>query len=74
MFPAHYRNAPEVCGQRYDTAMSKSVGLGRRYDVGLSGLMLVILVILWLTGNLKQAPPLIAPGMDFNTSQPATRR
>jgi hypothetical protein len=29
-------------------------------------------VILLLTGNLKQAPPLIAPGLD--TSQPATRR
>jgi hypothetical protein len=54
--------------------MSKSVGLSWRYDVGLSGLMLVILVILWLTGTLKQAPPLIAPGMEFNTSQPATRR
>jgi hypothetical protein len=54
--------------------MSKSIGLGWRYDVVLSGLMLVILVILWFTGNLKQAPPLIAPSMDFNTSQPATRR
>jgi hypothetical protein len=54
-------------GQQYDTAMSKRA-------VGLSGLMLLILLILWLTGNLKQAPPLIAPGQDFNTSQPATRR
>jgi hypothetical protein len=59
---------------RYDTAMLKSPGRGWQYHVGLSGLMLVILVILLLTGNLKQAPPLIAPGLDFNTSQPATRR
>lgn len=59
---------------RYDTAMPKSAGRGWQYHVGLSGLMLVILVILLLTGNLKQAPPLIAPGLDFNTSQPATRR
>jgi hypothetical protein len=54
--------------------MSKSAGRGWRYYVGLSGLMLVILIILWFTGILKQAPPLIAPGVDFNTSQPATRR
>jgi hypothetical protein len=40
----------------------------------LLGLMLVILVILWLTGNLKQAPSVKAPGLDFNSSQPATRR
>ena len=45
----------------------------QRSCVGL-GLMLVILAILWLTGNLKQAPPVIAPGLDFNSSQPATRR
>ena len=38
------------------------------------GLMLVILVILWFTGNLKQAPSVLAPGLDFNGSQPATRR
>jgi len=41
---------------------------------GVLGLMLLILLILWLTGNLKPAPPLIAPGLDFNQSQPATRR
>ena len=63
-----------VSNPRYDTAMLKSAGRGWQYHVGLSGLMLVILVILLLTGNLKQAPPLIAPGLDFNTSQPATRR
>ena len=63
-----------VSDQRYDTAMPKSAGRRWQYHVGLSGLMLVILVILLLTGNLKQAPPLIAPGLDFNTSQPATRR
>jgi hypothetical protein len=38
------------------------------------GLMLVILVILWLTGNLKRAPSVLAPGLEFNRSQPATRR
>ncbi len=54
--------------------MLKSARRGWQYHVGLSGLMLAILVILWLSGNLKQAPPLIAPGLDFNTSQPATRR
>ena len=41
---------------------------------GVLGLMLLLLLILWLTGNLKPAPPLIAPGLDFNQSQPATRR
>jgi hypothetical protein len=54
--------------------MPKSARRGWRYDVGLLGLMFAILVILRLTGNLKQASPLIAPGLDFNTSQPATRR
>jgi hypothetical protein len=39
----------------------------------LLGLMLVIGMILWLTGNLKQGPPVLAPGLDFNTAQPATR-
>ena len=39
----------------------------------LLGLMLVILVILWLTGNLKQAPSVKAPGLDFERSEPATR-
>ena len=63
-----------VSDRRYDTAMPKSAGRGWQYHVGLSGLMLVILVIFLLTGNLKQAPPLIAPGLDFNTSEPATRR
>jgi hypothetical protein len=48
-----------VGNQRYDTAMSNSVGRDWRYNVGLSGLMLVILIILWFTGNLRQAPPLI---------------
>ena len=38
----------------------------------VSGLMLLILLILWLTGYLKPAPGLIAPGSDFNQSQPAT--
>jgi len=38
------------------------------------GLMLVILVILWLTGNLKRAPSVLAPGLDFNNSRPATQR
>jgi hypothetical protein len=47
--------------------MSKSAGRGWRYYVGLSGIMLVILVILSLTGILKQAPPVIAPGLDSNT-------
>ena len=41
---------------------------------GVLVLMLLILLILWLTGNLKPAPPLVAPGLDFNQSQPATRR
>ena len=36
--------------------------------------MLLILLILWLIGTLKPAPGLIAPGLDFNQSQPATRR
>jgi hypothetical protein len=63
-----------VSNHRYDTAMSKSAGRGWRYYVGLSGIMLVILVILWLTGNLKQAPPVIAPGLDSNTTLPATPR
>jgi hypothetical protein len=31
--------------------------------------MFMILGILWLTGNLKQAPPLLAPGLDFNGSR-----
>ena len=35
---------------------------------------LLILLLLWLTGLLKPAPGLIAPGLDFNQSQPATRR
>jgi hypothetical protein len=38
----------------------------------LVALSLLIALILWLTG--KPAPPLIAPGLDFNQSQPATRR
>jgi hypothetical protein len=63
-----------VSDQRYDTAMPKSAERGWRYNVGLLGLMFLILVILWLTGNLKQAPPVIAPGLDFNQSRPATRR
>ena len=41
---------------------------------GVHGVMLLILLILWLTGTLKPAPGLIAPGLDFNQSQPATRR
>jgi hypothetical protein len=40
----------------------------------LLGLVFVILVILWLTGNLKHTPSAEAPGLDFNGSQPATRR
>jgi hypothetical protein len=63
-----------VSDQRYDTAMPKSAGRGWRYYVGLSGLMLLILVILWLTGNLKHAPSALAPGLDFDNSRPATRR
>ena len=63
-----------VSDQRYDTAMLKSGGRGWRYHVGLLGVMFMILGILWLTGNLKQAPPLLAPGLDFSGSQPATRR
>jgi hypothetical protein len=62
-----------VSDQRYDTAMLKSAGRGWRYQIGLLGLMFMILGILWLTGILKQAPPLLAPGLDFNGSQPATR-
>ena len=42
--------------------------------LGVHGVMLLILLILWLTGTLKPAPGLIAPGLDFNQSQPATRR
>jgi hypothetical protein len=41
---------------------------------GVLGLMLLILLILWLTGSLKHAPPVMAPGLDFNQSQPAPRR
>jgi len=41
---------------------------------GILGLALLIVLILWLTGMLKPAPPLIAPGLDFKQSQPATRR
>ena len=41
---------------------------------GVLGLMLLILLILWLTGYPKPAPGLIAPGLDFNQSQPPTRR
>lgn len=37
---------------------------------GVLSLMLLILLILWLTGNLKHAPTVIAPGLDFNQSQP----
>ena len=40
---------------------------------GVLGLTLLILLILWLTGILKPAPSLIAPGLDFNQLQPATR-
>jgi hypothetical protein len=46
----------------------------RPHWFGVSGLTLLILVILWLIGYLKPAPGLIAPGSDFNQSQPATRR
>ena len=42
--------------------------------LGVHGVVLLILLILWLTGTLKPAPGLIAPGLDFNQSQPATRR
>jgi hypothetical protein len=42
--------------------------------LGVHGVMLLILLILWLTGTLKPARGLIAPGLDFNQSQPATRR
>jgi hypothetical protein len=59
--------------QRYDKEMLKSAGRGWRYHVGLLGLMFMVLGILWLTGNLKQAPPVLAPGLDFNGSQPVTR-
>jgi hypothetical protein len=46
----------------------------RPYWWGVLGLMLLMLSILWLTGNLKQqAPSVLAPGLDFNQSQPATR-
>jgi hypothetical protein len=39
---------------RYNTAMPKSAGRGwPRYGVPL-GLVLLILVILWLTGNLRE--------------------
>lgn len=38
------------------------------------GLLLLLLLVLWLTGNLKRAPSLIAPGLDFSESQPATPR
>ncbi len=38
----------------------------------LLALSLLILLVLWLTG--KPAPPLIAPGLDFKQSQPATQR
>ncbi len=41
---------------------------------GVLGVTLLILVILWLAGYLKPAPGLIAPGLDFKQSQPATRR
>jgi hypothetical protein len=41
---------------------------------GVLGLTLLILLILWLTGYLKPAPGLIAPGLDFTQSQPETRR
>ena len=39
---------------------------------GVLGLMLLILLILW--HHPKPARPLVAPGLDFNQSQPATRR
>jgi len=39
---------------------------------GALALMLLITLILWPI--LKPAPSLIAPGLDFNQSQPATRR
>ena len=45
--------------------------LDRPHWSGVLGLMLLILLILWLTGNLQHATSLIAPGLDFNQSQPA---
>jgi len=41
---------------------------------GVLGVMLLILLGLWLTGNLKHAPSILAPGLDFNQSQPLTPR
>jgi hypothetical protein len=46
---------------------------GSHYGIVLS-IVLFLVLILWLTGNLKQAPSVKAPGLDFNSSPPATRR
>jgi len=46
----------------------------RRFQARCRFDTMVILTILTFTGILKQAPGLIAPGSDFNSSRPASGR
>ena len=48
--------------------------VGDSHNVIVLSIVLFLALILWLTGNLKRAPGLQAPGLDFDSSQPATRR
>ena len=48
--------------------------VGDSHNVIVLSIVLFLVLILWLTGNLKQAPSVKAPGLDFNSSPPATRR
>ena len=45
-----------------------------RHHYGVLFGLVLLLVVLWLTGNLKRAPSVLAPGLDFNNSRPATQR
>ena len=48
--------------------------LGGSHHGVVLGIVLFLVLILWLTGNLKQAPSVKAPGLDFDSSPSATRR